>query len=42
MKHDGKSLEKIYEREAESGSFIIIFAIQNYVDIFNELDSSPL
>jgi hypothetical protein len=41
MRRDEKTLEKIYEREASTGAFIISVAIQNYVDIFNELDSAP-
>jgi hypothetical protein len=40
-KHDDKTLEKIYERDKETGAFVISVAIHNYVDIFNELDSAP-
>jgi len=41
MKHDEKALERIYERDKETNSFIISVAIQDYVDIFNELESAP-
>lgn len=41
MKHDEKALERIYQRDKETNAFIISVAIQDYVDIFNELDSAP-
>lgn len=37
MKQD-KAFERIYERNKETNAFIISVAIQDYVDIFNELD----
>jgi hypothetical protein len=36
-----KTLEKIYERDKLTNSFIISIAIKNYADIFNELDPAP-
>jgi len=41
MKHDEKALERIYQRDKETNAFIISVAIQDYVDIFNALDSAP-
>lgn len=41
MKRTDSSLEKIYEKDPSTGSFIIAVAIDNYADIFNELDPSP-
>ncbi len=41
MKNDEKALEKIYEFDSGSNSFIISVAIEDYNDIFNELDSAP-
>ncbi|XES77806.1 MAG: hypothetical protein ACBZ72_02735 [Candidatus Bathyarchaeia archaeon] len=38
---DEKTLERIYERDKQSGAFIISVAIEKYPDIFNELDSAP-
>jgi len=40
-KPDEKVLEKIYERDKDTGAFIISVAIEKYVDVFNELDSAP-
>jgi type IV secretory pathway VirB9-like protein len=40
MKPDEQALEKIYEKD-QTGTFVISVAIEKYVDIFNELDSSP-
>ena len=41
MKYDEKALEKIYERDNDTDAFIISVAIEDYVDIFNELDFAP-
>lgn len=41
QKRDEKTLEHIYEREKNTGAFIISIAITKYLDIFNELDSAP-
>jgi hypothetical protein len=41
MKHDEKAIERIYQRDDDTKAFIISVAIQDYVDIFNELDSAP-
>lgn len=41
MWRDEKALERIYERDKESGAFIINAVIERYVDIFNELDPAP-
>jgi hypothetical protein len=41
FRRDEKTLEKIYERDKASGSFIISVALDRYVDVFNELDSAP-
>lgn len=41
MRHDEKALERIYERDEKTKAFIISVAIEDYVDIFNELDSAP-
>jgi hypothetical protein len=35
------SLEKIYEHDPQTGSYIIEVAIDKYTDIFNELDPAP-
>lgn len=35
-------LSKIYDRDPETGNFIIKLSINEYTDIFNELDPSPL
>lgn len=35
-------LTKIYDRDPDSGNFIIKLSINEYADIFNELDPSPL
>jgi hypothetical protein len=35
------ALEKIYECDKETGAFIISIALDNYPDVFNELDSAP-
>ncbi|MCW4025589.1 MAG: hypothetical protein NWF01_11240 [Candidatus Bathyarchaeota archaeon] len=35
------SLEKIYERDLQTGSYIVAVAIDRYTDIFNELDPAP-
>jgi hypothetical protein len=40
-RRDGKTLERIYERDKETDAFIISIAIERYPDIFNELDSAP-
>ncbi len=40
MKHDERTLERIYEKDP-SGGFIISIALDRYVDVFNELDSAP-
>ena len=36
-----KPLEKIYEKDEATNSFIISVTIENYADIFNELDPAP-
>jgi hypothetical protein len=41
MKHDERTLERIYEKDKASGAFIISIALDRYVDVFNELDSAP-
>jgi hypothetical protein len=41
MKRDEKTLERIYEKDKETGAFIISIALDRYVDVFNELDSAP-
>ena len=41
MKRAEKTLEKIYERDQQTKAFIISVAIDQYVDVFNELDSAP-
>ena len=41
MNRDEKNLERIYERDKETGAFIISIGIEKYPDIFNELDSAP-
>jgi hypothetical protein len=41
MKHDKKGLEKIYEFDEQLNAFIISVAIEDYIDIFNELDFAP-
>lgn len=41
MRHDEKAVERIYQRDEKTKSFIISVAIEDYVDIFNELDSAP-
>jgi hypothetical protein len=41
MRYDEKALEKIYQRDKDTKAFIISVAIQDYIDIFNELDSAP-
>ncbi len=41
MKRNDASLEKIYEKDPSTGSFIIAVSLENYADIFNELDPSP-
>ena len=41
MGRNEKSLERIYERDSSLGAFIINIAIDNYPDVFNELDSAP-
>jgi hypothetical protein len=38
MAQVGKPLEKIYEKDEATNSFVISVAIDNYADIFNELD----
>lgn len=40
MKHDERTLERIYEKDP-LGAFIISIALDHYVDVFNELDSAP-
>lgn len=35
-------LKKIYDRNHENGSFLIKVSINRYIDIFNDLDPSPL
>ena len=35
-------LENIYDRNSETGGFVIRLSINHYTDIFNELDPSPL
>lgn len=41
MVHMKKPLEKIYEKDEATNSFIISVAIENYGDIFNDLDPAP-
>jgi hypothetical protein len=41
MKQAEKPLEKIYERDKATNAFIISVAIDEYADIFNELDPAP-
>jgi hypothetical protein len=41
MKHDNQALEKIYSFDSALQSFTISVAIEDYIDIFNELDSAP-
>jgi hypothetical protein len=41
MKHDNQELEKIYHFDSTGNSFTISVAIEDYIDIFNELDSAP-
>jgi hypothetical protein len=41
LRHDEKALERIYEIDVDTESFIISVAIEDYNDIFNELDSAP-
>ena len=41
MAHVKKPLEKIYEKNEATNSFIISVTIENYADIFNELDPAP-
>lgn len=41
MKRNDATLEKIYEKDPATNSFIIAVAIENYTDIFNELDPAP-
>jgi hypothetical protein len=41
MRHDKKGLEKIYEFDEELNAFIISVAIEDYIDIFNQLDFAP-
>jgi hypothetical protein len=40
-KRDERTLERIYEKDKETGAFIISIALDRYVDVFNELDSAP-
>jgi hypothetical protein len=41
MAQKKKPLERIYERDKKTNAFIISVAIENYADIFNELDPAP-
>lgn len=41
MKPDERTLERIYEKDKETGAFVISIALDSYVDVFNELDSAP-
>jgi hypothetical protein len=41
MKRNDATLEKIYEKDPSTNSFIIAVAIEKYTDIFNELDPAP-
>jgi hypothetical protein len=41
LKRDERTLERIYERDKQTGAFIISIALDRYVDVFNELDSAP-
>ncbi|MCW4010075.1 MAG: hypothetical protein NWF05_05590 [Candidatus Bathyarchaeota archaeon] len=41
MRRVEKTLERIYERDAATGEFIISIGIDKYPDVFNELDSAP-
>ncbi len=41
MKHDERTLERIYEKDKQTGAFIVSIALDRYVDVFNELDSAP-
>lgn len=36
-----RTLERIYEKDQQTGAFIISIALDRYVDVFNELDSAP-
>jgi hypothetical protein len=40
-KRDERTLELIYDKDKETGAFIISIALDRYVDVFNELDSAP-
>ncbi|MCW4017534.1 MAG: hypothetical protein NWF00_02440 [Candidatus Bathyarchaeota archaeon] len=40
-RRDAKTLERLYERDKETGAFIIGIALDKYPDVFNELDSAP-
>jgi hypothetical protein len=41
MERTDATLEKIYEKEPQTNSYIIAAAIDKYTDIFNELDPAP-
>jgi hypothetical protein len=41
VKYDKRVLEKIYDFDGELNAFIISVAIEDYVDIFNQLDFAP-
>jgi len=41
MAQEGKPVEKIYEKDEATNSFVISVTIDNYADIFNELDPAP-
>ncbi len=41
MRHDKKGFEKIYEFDNKLNAFIINVAIEDYIDIFNQLDFAP-
>ncbi len=41
MKRGERALERIYEKDKDTGAFIISVALDHYEDVFNELDSAP-
>jgi len=41
MKHKQKLVDQVYDREPETGDYIINIVINRYEDIFNNLDPAP-
>ena len=41
MKNKKSQLERIYERDSQTKAFIILVAIDEYTDVFNDLDPAP-